>query len=141
MTKKYTISLIIFISFFSLTHLNANSQNHMNAPWTLVNSSTSSIKISNENRQNFPILDYAFYIYHHYISPIDGENRCSFYPSCSRYSEDAFKKHGIVIGALLTFDRLQRCGFESNPKIIFNTRIVIYDPLSNNDFWFLTGKK
>ena len=34
---------------------------------------------------------------------------CNFKPSCSRFSQDAFKQTGFVQGLLLTSDRLQRC--------------------------------
>lgn len=36
-------------------------------------------------------------------------NRCVFEPSCSRYSEMAFRKHGPVRGLALTVRRLHRC--------------------------------
>lgn len=42
------------------------------------------------------------------ISPKLG-NRCVFDPSCSRYSELAFRKKGFLKGFMLTIDRLRRC--------------------------------
>lgn len=42
------------------------------------------------------------------ISPQLG-NRCVFDPSCSRYSELAFREKGFLKGSLLTIDRLRRC--------------------------------
>ncbi|HAO07568.1 MAG TPA: membrane protein insertion efficiency factor YidD [Chryseobacterium sp.] len=36
-------------------------------------------------------------------------NRCVFNPSCSHYSEMAFRKRGIIKGSLLTIKRLSRC--------------------------------
>lgn len=39
---------------------------------------------------------------------------CNFTPSCSHFSNEAFRKAGFVKGVLLTSDRLQRCnGFAS----------------------------
>jgi putative component of membrane protein insertase Oxa1/YidC/SpoIIIJ protein YidD len=35
--------------------------------------------------------------------------RCVFDPSCSHYSELAFREHGLITGSLLTFSRLHRC--------------------------------
>jgi putative component of membrane protein insertase Oxa1/YidC/SpoIIIJ protein YidD len=35
--------------------------------------------------------------------------RCVFDPSCSRYSELAFRKHGFFGGLTATFARLHRC--------------------------------
>ena len=36
-------------------------------------------------------------------------NRCVFDPSCSHYSEMAFRKKGLLKGVILTIRRLYRC--------------------------------
>lgn len=36
-------------------------------------------------------------------------NRCVFDPSCSHYSEMAFRKKGFIKGTVLTIKRLNRC--------------------------------
>ena len=36
-------------------------------------------------------------------------NRCVFDPSCSRYSEVAYRKKGFYKGTILTIKRLHRC--------------------------------
>lgn len=36
-------------------------------------------------------------------------NSCVFYPSCSEYTKEAFKKYGILKGLLLGFFRILRC--------------------------------
>lgn len=36
--------------------------------------------------------------------------QCRFYPSCSRYAEEAVRTHGAVRGSLLTVWRVVRCG-------------------------------
>ncbi len=50
----------------------------------------------------------AIRFYQKHISPKLG-NRCVFDPSCSRYSELAFKKKGFIQGLILTLNRLKRC--------------------------------
>jgi len=42
------------------------------------------------------------------ISPILG-NHCRFYPSCSTYTYEAIKKHGLFKGVYLGGKRLLRC--------------------------------
>ena len=42
------------------------------------------------------------------ISPMLG-NRCRFYPSCSEYSMEALRHHGLFRGLWLTVRRLGRC--------------------------------
>ena len=42
------------------------------------------------------------------ISPWFG-NACRFEPSCSRYTEQAIMKHGIVKGSYLSMMRIVKC--------------------------------
>jgi len=46
--------------------------------------------------------------YRVYLGPLLGGN-CKFYPSCSRYAEEALAVYGARRGAWLTFKRLIRC--------------------------------
>ncbi len=34
---------------------------------------------------------------------------CRFYPSCSQYGLESFKKHGVFKGSWLTIKRIARC--------------------------------
>lgn len=76
--------------------------------------------------------------YRDHISAVDG-NRCPSYPSCSAYSAQAFKKHGLVMGWLMTVDRLIHEGREEaavSPRVRSDGTWKIYDPVENNDFWW-----
>jgi len=46
--------------------------------------------------------------YKRFISPLLGDH-CRFYPTCSEYSIDAFRKYGVLRGFVLTVKRLGRC--------------------------------
>jgi uncharacterized protein len=46
--------------------------------------------------------------YKYFISPVLGNN-CRFYPSCSTYSMEAFRLHGVLKGLYLTAKRLLKC--------------------------------
>jgi putative membrane protein insertion efficiency factor len=37
-------------------------------------------------------------------------SQCRFYPTCSRYAEEAIRTHGAVRGTLMTAWRIARCG-------------------------------
>ena len=72
-----------------------------------------------------------------YISPVDGD-RCPCYPTCSQYSVEAIRKHGVLIGMVMTYDRLIH---ESNeirqaPLVKIYDSYRYYDPEENNDFWW-----
>jgi len=47
-------------------------------------------------------------LYQLIISPWIGPS-CRFTPTCSQYSIEAFKKHGILKGLWLTIKRIARC--------------------------------
>lgn len=47
-------------------------------------------------------------IYQWVISPMIGP-RCRFTPSCSQYSLEALKKHGLFKGLWLSVRRISRC--------------------------------
>ena len=46
--------------------------------------------------------------YQKYISPLKGPT-CRFYPTCSQYSIEAFKKYGFFKGLWLTVKRVSKC--------------------------------
>ncbi|MCD4675347.1 MAG: membrane protein insertion efficiency factor YidD [Desulfobacula sp.] len=87
--------------------------------------------------------NFIFRFYQEHISVVDG-NRCSMYPSCSRYASRAFKKHGPILGWIMTCDRLVRCGRNEvniSMKVMVNNQELIYDPLDANDFWWFEKEK
>lgn len=47
-------------------------------------------------------------IYRKFISPLLGAH-CRFYPTCSEYSYEAFKKYGFFKGLSLSFKRIIKC--------------------------------
>ena len=80
--------------------------------------------------------------YQTYISGIDG-NRCPMSPSCSNYAAKAIDKHGLLIGWIMTCDRLVRCGRDEthlSPEVTVNGRHLFYDPVKANDFWWFPSK-
>jgi hypothetical protein len=48
------------------------------------------------------------YLYRLFISPMLG-NCCRFYPTCSEYSIEALKKHGLFKGLYLSIKRIAKC--------------------------------
>ena len=58
------------------------------------------------------ILIYPFIIiikfYQSFISPLIGSN-CRYNPTCSTYSIDSLKKHGLIKGMFLSIRRISKC--------------------------------
>ena len=69
-------------------------------------------------------------LYQKFISPLKPPS-CRFYPTCSSYSIQAFKKHGTIKGFYLSVKRFLRC----NP---FNPGGVDFVP---EEFHFFNKKK
>ena len=76
-------------------------------------------------------------LFSEHISAVDGD-RCPSEPTCSSYSVQAFKKHGLVLGWLMTVDRLIHEGDEWTVSTVKNRngKGKIIDPIENNDFWW-----
>lgn len=68
--------------------------------------------------------------YRYFLSPWIG-NQCKFYPTCSQYSEAAYKEHGFFKGSYLTLVRILKCnpwhagGIDEVPSK--NKRVVCCD--------------
>ncbi|VBB43013.1 exported hypothetical protein [uncultured Desulfatiglans sp.] len=81
-------------------------------------------------------------LFRDHISAVDSD-RCPSYPSCSEYSVRAFEKHGFVMGWLMTVDRLIHEGSEEEAvsgTVKVGDRLLINDPVHNNDFWWYRPK-
>jgi len=64
--------------------------------------------------------------------------RCNMHPTCSRYSVESIRKHGPVIGIVMTADRMMHELDEQDlaPLIRVGNRYRYFDPVENNDFWW-----
>ncbi len=70
------------------------------------------------------------------VSPVDGD-RCSMAPTCSLYSRQALRDHGVFMGILLTADRLLHEADEipHAHKIVIGGETYYHDPIENNTYW------
>lgn len=79
-------------------------------------------------------------LFRKFISRADGD-RCPMYPTCSHYAQQAFSQEGILVGWILTSDRLLRCGRDEtriSPPVRIQGVKHAYDPLEANTFWWKT---
>lgn len=139
--RYFVFHILLTICFFAIFLFNFSPvcASSFKEPWDL--DSSKKISQNHENRGFNPLRTFVEF-YRTYISPIDGKD-CSMYPSCSEYSIQSFKKHGLFIGWAMTCDRLYRCGRDElrlSPTIIINGEFRCYDPLEANDFWWYDGE-
>jgi hypothetical protein len=83
------------------------------------------------------VLDTYLKFFQGVISPVDGA-RSNMYPTGSAYAREALKKHGALLGLVLTTERLMHEGNEgiSAPRIRKYGLWRIYDPVEANDWWW-----
>ncbi|WP_152967804.1 membrane protein insertion efficiency factor YidD [Oxobacter pfennigii] len=54
------------------------------------------------------IFIFIIRLYQRFLSPLKPPS-CRFYPTCSQYSLEAFKKYGAVKGLYLSVKRILKC--------------------------------
>jgi hypothetical protein len=79
----------------------------------------------------------ALTAWHRVLSRADGP-RSVMYPTASGYLGQAVAKHGMVIGVIMTADRLLHEWDEQRraPRLIKYGISRTYDPVEANDFWW-----
>ena len=68
------------------------------------------------------IFIFLIELYRKYLSPLKS-TKCPYFPSCSEYGLEAVKRHGSMIGGVLTIYRICRCNPLSKGG---------YDPVRDN---------
>jgi hypothetical protein len=83
------------------------------------------------------VFDTYLRFFQQVISPVDGA-RSNMYPTGSDYARQAIKKHGALLGIVLTTERLMHEGNEGRraPRIRKYGLWRIYDPVEANDWWW-----
>ena len=110
-------------------------------PFDMVAGQSTSQRDDHKNHSETNIGVWLASFFSKHISAVDGD-RCPSEPTCSSYSVQAFKKHGLVMGWLMTVDRLIHEGDEwtVSPVKNRNGKGKIIDPIENNDFWWYGDK-
>ena len=128
--------LILLSSFWGLCEAFGSPANPMRAPATMRSPNQSAAP---DATPSFPALVFDAYLrfFQAVISPVDGA-RSNMYPTGSAYARQAVKKHGALLGIVLTTERLMHEGNEAQlaPRIRKYGLWRIYDPVEANDWWW-----
>jgi putative component of membrane protein insertase Oxa1/YidC/SpoIIIJ protein YidD len=76
------------------------------------------------------------------VSAVDGD-RCPMAPTCSAYSLEAMEKHGVLMGSLMTIDRLIHEMNETDfaPLVRIGDEYRYKDRVKDNDFWWFSEER
>ena len=61
------------------------------------------------NKIIIKILLFFIKFYQFFISPLLGNNKCRFFPTCSHYMIDSIEKNGVFKGLFFGIRRLLKC--------------------------------
>ncbi len=122
--KKNLVKLILFLIFFSL-----------------IASCTYSKSMQTETDRDADPLSLMVRFYRGPLNHLSAVRygECPMYPSDSEYSLQSIQKHGMLVGWIMTMDRLMRCGRDEtrlSPQVFINGKWKTYDPVGKNDFWW-----
>jgi Putative membrane protein insertion efficiency factor len=128
--------LMLLSSLWTTVEAFGAQANPMRAPTTMRPPKQSAAPVTTTA---FPTLVFDAYLrfFQGVISPVDGA-RSNMYPTGSDYARQAFKKHGALLGIVLTTERLMHEGNEEQivPRIRKYGLWRIYDPVEANDWWW-----
>ena len=71
-------------------------------------------------------------LYRKFISPLKKNPSCRFYPTCSQYAVDAYKKHGFFGGTYLSVKRICKCNPFCQGGIDHVPEKIVFGKKSNN---------
>ena len=71
-------------------------------------------------------------LYRKFISPLKKNPSCRFYPTCSQYAVDAYRKHGFFGGTYLSVKRICKCNPFCQGGIDHVPEKIVFGKKSNN---------
>jgi putative membrane protein insertion efficiency factor len=57
------------------------------------------------------------WLYRTFISPFQTRNNCIFYPTCSQYAQECFKKYSFLKAFRKSVNRISRCHPGNEPRV------------------------
>ena len=137
---RKTIVLVLFLAFVFLAPVSTSAgEGRWEEPWPkqgAAKAGAQEVAASSPGAGQRAVQG-AIRFFQGYISPVDGD-RCPCYPTCSQYAIEAVKKHGALIGLVMTFDRLihETDEIRQVPLMKIHGSYRYFDPVENNDFWW-----
>lgn len=128
--------ILLLVGFWSATETAAAEANPLRAPITVGSQPPPAAAAPTSGSPGL-VFDAYLRFFQQVISPVDGA-RSNMYPTGSDYARQAIRKHGALLGIVLTTERLMHEGNEGQraPRIRKYGLWRIYDPVEANDWWW-----
>ena len=128
--------LIVLWTLWEVGEVPAEQGNAMRAPITSQRT-TRLVASTPEGTLPAQVFDMYLRFFQQVISPVDGA-RSNMYPTGSAYARQAIKKYGVLVGFILTIERLLHEGNEDqvSPRIRKYGLWRVHDPVEANDWWW-----
>jgi putative component of membrane protein insertase Oxa1/YidC/SpoIIIJ protein YidD len=130
------VCFIVLWTLWEVGEAPAEQGNPMRAPTTPQHTE---LPAASAAESTLPALVFDTYLrfFQQVISPVDGA-RSNMYPTGSAYARQAIKKHGALVGIVLTTERLMHEGNEDqvSPRIRKYGLWRVYDAVEANDWWW-----
>jgi uncharacterized protein len=128
--------MLFLVSLWSATATWAATADPMRAPTAAASADSPTVSTPTADLPG-GVFDAYLRFFQRIISPVDGA-RSNMYPTGSDYARQAIKKHGALLGIVLTTERLMHEGNEGQraPRIRKYGLWRIYDPVEANDWWW-----
>jgi len=128
--------VIILWTLYGAGKTSAEQANAMRAPRLSQQAEHATPRVP---ERSLPALVFDAYLrfFQQVISPVDGA-RSTMSPTGSAYARQAIRKHGALLGVVLTTERLMHEGNENQvaPQIRKYGIWRVYDPVEANDWWW-----
>ncbi|HEX9869633.1 MAG TPA: hypothetical protein VGC99_13775 [Candidatus Tectomicrobia bacterium] len=114
----------------------AVADDKLRGPWTKPTAQPSGLAIPEAPLPGLAVRG-ALNVWHNVLSRADGP-RSVMYPTASGFLGQAVAKHGLLIGIMMTTDRLLHEWDEQKrvPGVVKYGISRAYDPVEANDFWW-----
>ena len=128
--------LIVLWTLWEVGEAPAEQGNAMRAPTTPQHTARLAASAP-EGSLPAQVFDAYLRFFQQVISPVDGA-RSNMYPTGSAYARQAIKKHGALVGIVMTTERLMHEGNEDqvSPRIRKYGLWRVHDPVEANDWWW-----
>ena len=128
--------LIIFWTLWEVCEAPAEQGNALRAPTTPQRTERPAAPAA-EGVLPALVFDAYLRFFQQVISPVDGA-RSTMYPTGSAYARQVIKKHGALLGVVLTAERLMHEGNEEQVASRIRKYGIwrVYDPVEANDWWW-----